>query len=447
MTVLASSNRPNSPPRLLRTPAVQALHQDGQHEEALRCINSILAEAQATSGRHSLEAANAAGAAARLCNELALASMQRGTPAFSLDASYAYLQHAMHMPLTNRSLQAVTLNNLSIYYVRTGHPHRALRCLHRVLRQGPLGATEDSVQAHAALNLTSVLADLGRHEEALEMAQHAVRLLEQNSNGSPDPSLMCAPCSVLSHIQRKARYRSRCYLGQVSSFCMACADLLHDFALAPRCAAYHNLAVQQERFGSTRGYVLSYRHALLQAKRSEAARSSQMYSFIQDAYTQAKQRVERADAVGRNACSRSNSDWSRRTPQSSLSRRPPQLDSMQRPASVPVVPSAKPCVVSSRNAPAKQRPTSAQVSSGRGGCSLPPAGRHRELSSAPRVQPRQPIVTGAGADSTAQPRALSLEQLYNGELSGDHGVYSPTAPNVIKDSGSFHKASESNVPT
>jgi tetratricopeptide (TPR) repeat protein len=152
------------------------------------------------------------------------------------------------MPGASPSLTPVTLNNLSIYYTRTGQPNKALRCLLRVVKQSKQPtSSHDSVSVHAALNLTSVLADLGRHREALHMAQQAVRTLPRGADGKTavDPSLLCA--------------------------------------------AYHNLAVQQERLGATAGHMQSYRAALAQVRRS-GDEDNQMAQFIQKAYDEAMAR-------------------------------------------------------------------------------------------------------------------------------------------------------------
>ena len=164
-------------------------------------------------------------AGARLCNELALSSMQRGAAAFSFDAAFEYLQRAMRMPDVSLALRAVTLNNLSIYYARTGQPHAALRCLQRVVKQSSTAAHADDVSVHVALNLTTVLADLGRHREALETAHGAVRSLTERARpptgvgasgapARPDASLLSA-----AHPQpRGAQERLGHTQGQIASY-------------------------------------------------------------------------------------------------------------------------------------------------------------------------------------------------------------------------------------
>ena len=198
---------------------------EGAHEEALALIDGYLAPY----GKQnvSVDAVQAAAVSVRLCNELALSCMRDSSSAALLDAAYAYLKWALRAPHASPALRAVTLNNAGIYYARTGQPAAALRCLERVGKQGGV-VVEDDVSVHVTLNMTTVLADLGRHAEALEKAQEAVRTLTKAERaGKP------ADASLLS-------------------------------------AAYHNLAVQQERLGSSKGHVRSYRAAVQQARKGGA---------------------------------------------------------------------------------------------------------------------------------------------------------------------------------
>jgi hypothetical protein len=209
-------------------------------------------------GRKAVETVRVASAAVRLCNELALMCMQKGSPGFSFQAAFDYLQHAFNIPSASMVLQAVTLNNLSIYYSRTGQPQRALRCLLRVLKQAAAASksassgesVEDNVSVHAALNMTSVLAELGRHREALDMAQQALRSVTAVAAGrgeQPEASLLCA--------------------------------------------ALHNLAVQQERLGSMHGHVGTYRAAMLAARKGRDGLNDPMAAFLADTYEKARRRA------------------------------------------------------------------------------------------------------------------------------------------------------------
>lgn len=52
----------------------------------------------------------------------------------------------------------------------------ALRCLTGAV-EASSAETEDDVTIHASLNITTALAQLGRHKEALQMAEQVVALL------------------------------------------------------------------------------------------------------------------------------------------------------------------------------------------------------------------------------------------------------------------------------
>ena len=154
---------------------------DGDHEEALAELDRFLSPY--SKAAVSVEAVQAAAAAVRLCNELALTCMRDAASTAQLDSAYSYLKWALKAPHASPALRAVTLNNAGIYYARTNNPQAALRCLERVGRQGGV-VVEDDVSIHVTLNMTTVLADLGRHHEALEKAQE-VSEEASSSNGLP----------------------------------------------------------------------------------------------------------------------------------------------------------------------------------------------------------------------------------------------------------------------
>ena len=176
---------------------IVALHREARHEEALAAIMEPL------TGKDS-RAADQTDQAVRLLNELALASMQRGAACFSFEAAFAYLRRAQKLLNVSPALKAVTLNNLSIYHSRTHQPHAAERCLQRALeliggvaRPHGAHADGDDISVHICLNLTTVLADIGRHRDSLSMAQQAVKALgrqKKPSAGStlPDPTVQLA---------------------------------------------------------------------------------------------------------------------------------------------------------------------------------------------------------------------------------------------------------------
>ena len=165
----------------------------------------------------------------RLCNELALICIQRD--AAELHAAHAYLDWACRTSATHSApiaLRAVTLNTAGIYFMRSGAPEVALRCLASAITAGGSNATDD-ITIHASLNMTTALAEMDRHDEALDTAEEVVRLLagpRSPTRVPPDPSLLSA--------------------------------------------AHHNLAVQQQRMGLSETAIQSYRAAAKAARKSSA---------------------------------------------------------------------------------------------------------------------------------------------------------------------------------
>ncbi len=228
-----------------------ALAKQSDHSAALALIDTSLAslgEARTPS------IIAAAATAVRLANELALGCMRdpavtgSDPSADQLEAAYGYLKWALKVPHASPALRAVTLNNAGIYYTHTGQPEAALRCLERVSKSSPGVVLEDDVSVHVCLNMTTVLAALGRHAEALAKAQQAVRTLTRTERTSARSGVKADP-SLLS-------------------------------------AAYHNLAVQQERLGSSTAHVRSHKAAAVQARRS-GERGRPMASYMEHAYNQA----------------------------------------------------------------------------------------------------------------------------------------------------------------
>ena len=216
---------------------IVALHREARHEEALAAIMEPLTRKDSRAADQTDQTA----AAVRLLNELALASMnQRGAACFSFDAAFAYLRRAQKLLNVSPALKAVTLNNLSIYHSRTQQPHAAERCLQRALeliggvaRPHGAHADGDDISVHVCLNLTTVLADIGRHRDSLSMAQQAVKALGRQKKPSAGSTLPDATVQLAS-------------------------------------AAYYNLAVQQERLRTGNGgagFAQSYRAAIAEAKR------------------------------------------------------------------------------------------------------------------------------------------------------------------------------------
>ncbi len=287
---------------------VADLSAQGKHEEARNALSHMLATEKVASGVHSPEYRHALASATRLCNELALGAMERtsrqrsgngfdvalgylrkalalgtGTPplqALSQSVSQFYTTPSMGHRLTRSrpspdervflsSLQALTLNNLAVYYNGTGQPRQALRCLQRTRRmcrrpddddRAELDVPDDDVSTHALLNMTTVLAALGRHHEAMQVAEEAVAIVR--SQGREEEQHHLLP------------------------------------------AAYHNLGVQKERL---RAASAAAKHAYGRARhaaRATADGGTELARFVEREGAQAEREVQAA-AVRRGRAWRS----------------------------------------------------------------------------------------------------------------------------------------------
>ena len=209
---------------------------------------------QAAHGKHSLETVKISLVGARLCNELALSSMQRGAAPSASTPPSSTCSARCGCP-TSRSRCAPSPEQ-PLDLLRADGPAARRAALPAARRQELDRGARDDVSVHVALNLTTVLADLGRHREALETAHGAVRSLTE---------------------------RARPPTGVGASGAPRAPTLLS--------AAYHNLAVQQERLGHTQGQIASYKSALHLVKRAGGDKDSPMVQFVQNAYAEAKRRA------------------------------------------------------------------------------------------------------------------------------------------------------------
>ena len=85
--------------------------------------------------------------------------------------------------------KAATFNNLACYYRRQGKLHAALAYLQKSLKiESKLSNVQNPADTH--INVCAVLSQLGKHTAALEHAQTALILLQEE--------LLLAPGSVVS---------------------------------------------------------------------------------------------------------------------------------------------------------------------------------------------------------------------------------------------------------
>ena len=239
--LLAESEQLQSDVKALRASCL-AYASNGECEAALRAVETFM---EVDPGEESLESERRHRLATviRLCNELALICMQ--PDAMRLTDAHEYLAWASrNTSASSVMLRSVTLNSLGIYFMRSGEPQTSLRCLNCVVKIGRTSA-EDGVYIHALLNMTTVLAELGRHVESLHVAKHVIRILAKGrKNYSTESSL--------------------------------------------HSAAFHNLAVALQRAGKSQSAVRSFRAAAqLSQKRSTTPSPMNVSAFMEQSYTQA----------------------------------------------------------------------------------------------------------------------------------------------------------------
>ena len=131
-------------------------------------------------------------------------------------------------------LRAVTLNNIGCYHRKRGQPREALSTLERALRL--LESIHDSQHAgDTHLNICAVLSQTGRHTAALEHAQTALILLQEELYLAMGDS----------------------HQGSDNGSIIGSEDKSKRFGVLS--IAYHNVAVEQEYLGRVEDSLSSYR--------------------------------------------------------------------------------------------------------------------------------------------------------------------------------------------
>jgi len=130
--------------------------------------------------------------------------------------------------------RAATFNNMACYYRRQGKLHAALQYLQKALKiESKLTNVQNPADTH--INTCAVLSQLGRHQTALEHAQNALILLQEELLSPPGASGNSAPPQ---------------------------ADRIAVLAIA-----YHNIGVEQEFLKRFEQSILSYRKGVEVAER------------------------------------------------------------------------------------------------------------------------------------------------------------------------------------
>ena len=131
--------------------------------------------------------------------------------------------------------RAATFNNLACYYRRQGKLHPALQYLQKALKlEAKLPSVKNAADTH--INACAVLSQLGRHQTALEHAQQALILLQEELLSPPG-----------ANSENKSAPQ---------------ADRIAVLAIA-----YHNVGVEQEFLKKYEHSVMSYRKGVEIAER------------------------------------------------------------------------------------------------------------------------------------------------------------------------------------
>lgn len=207
------------------------LQKQGNYLEALECMERGLVLRQHFFGSESDEVWNACKTVGELCNLLAMTYLQQEDFSMVLEL----LKKAEILTERDPAGRAATFNNLACYYRRQGKLHPALQYLQKALKlESKLPTVKNAADTH--INACAVLSQLGRHQTALEHAQQALILLQEELLSPPGAS---AETKTTPQADR----------------------------IAVLAIAYHNVGVEQEFLKKFEHSVMSYRKGVEIAER------------------------------------------------------------------------------------------------------------------------------------------------------------------------------------
>lgn len=205
------------------------LQKQGNYLEALECMERGLVLRQHIFGADSDEVWRACKTVGEMCNLLAMTYLQQEEFPMVLEL----LKKAEILTERDAAGRAATFNNLACYYRRQGKLHPALQYLQKALKiEAKLPNVQNPADTH--INACAVLSQLGRHQTALEHAQNALILLQEELLSPPGVVGAAAPQ----------------------------ADRIAVLAIA-----YHNIGVEQEFLKRYEQSVLSYTKGVEVAER------------------------------------------------------------------------------------------------------------------------------------------------------------------------------------
>lgn len=183
------------------------LQSGGDHDGAVRCLESVLRQEQATVQQMPDQMLST------LFERLAVGYNTLGMKHLKdnhTEQSCKFFEKAealtdpanLHMnPESRLVLRAVTYNNMGCFYKSFGKLHTALQYLKKAQRIEEKAGSRCQNPAGTHLNLCALLSQMGKHQEALQHAGRAVKLLEaaaQQAPANPEPSAPAPPGSTNS---------------------------------------------------------------------------------------------------------------------------------------------------------------------------------------------------------------------------------------------------------
>jgi len=178
------------------------LQASGDYDAAVRCLENVLRAEQATVRQ--IQDTVLSTLFERLAvgyNTLGMKNLKEG----NTDISCKFFEKAealtdpanLHMNKESRLvLRAVTYNNMGCFYKSMNKLHTALQYLQKAqqIEERSNGKCQNPAGTH--LNLCALLSQMGKHQDALNHAERAIKLLEagpppETTTGSNSESLIC----------------------------------------------------------------------------------------------------------------------------------------------------------------------------------------------------------------------------------------------------------------
>ena len=231
--------------------AATQLQQQGNYLGALECLERGLVLRQHFFGAESDEVWGACKSVAEMCNLLAMTYLQQQDFAVVLEL----LKKAEILTERDEAGRAVTLNNLACYYRRQGKLHAALTHLQKALKiEAKLQRVDNAADTH--LNMCAVLSQLGNHPAALEHAQSALILLQEE--------LFAQQVVPLSEKADRVAVLAIAYhnIGVEQEFMKKLPDAMNSYR--------KGVAIAEQHLGEKHGIAITLRNSCIAVRRAQA---------------------------------------------------------------------------------------------------------------------------------------------------------------------------------